>query len=211
MAKDVNPSVKVGDNIILIYMKDPYSPIPGGTKGVVEHISKDPYDEGEEIISVKWENGRSLSLVSSEDIWMMESDLKTNIKESALNPNLDSLISLKEIFKYSNEKIFFDFLSKIRESGLVNMFESGQFLVSGPKYLQKFIEFEEMKTGREYDEDMVEELMEMSQQTRDEFIRMAMKMVEDEGTEDYSNRNLERKIRVLTGKALKYYMMMFGK
>ena len=211
MAKDVNPSVKEGDNIILIYMKDPYSPVPGGTKGVVNNVTKDPFDEGEEIISVEWENGSSLSLVSSEDIWMMESDLKTNIKESHNNPNLDNLISLKEIFKYSNEKIFFDFLSKIRESGLVNMFESGQFLVSGPKYLQKFIELEEMKTGREYDEDMVDELMDMSQKTRDEFIRMAMKMVEDEETEDYSNRNLEKKMRALTSKALKYYIMMFGR
>ena len=210
MAKDVNPSVKVGDNIILIYMKDPYSPIPGGTKGVVEYISKDPYDEGEEIISVKWENGRSLSLVSSEDMWIMEKDLKVNIEEQ-INPELDGLISLKDIFKYSNEKIFFDFLSKIRESGIVNMFESGQFLFSGPQYLKKFLEFEEIKSGREYDEDMVEELMDMSQKTRDEFIRMAMKMVEDEGTEDYSNRNLEKKIRTLTSKALKYYIMMFGR
>ena len=100
MANDVNPKLKGGDNIILIYMKDPYSPIPGGTKGVVEYISKDPFDEGEEIISVKWENGRTLNLVSSEDMWMMESDLKTNIKEAHNNPNLDNLISLKEIFKY---------------------------------------------------------------------------------------------------------------
>ena len=76
MAKDVNPSVKEGDNIILIYMKDPYSPVPGGTKGVVNNVTKDPFDEGEELISVEWENGSSLSLVSSEDIWMMESDLK---------------------------------------------------------------------------------------------------------------------------------------
>jgi len=210
MANDVNPKLKGGDNIILIYMKDPYSPIPGGTKGVVEYISKDPFDEGEEIISVKWENGRSLSLVSSEDMWIKEKDLKVNIEEQ-INPELDGLISLKDIFKYSNEKIFFDFLSKIRESGIVNMFESGQFLFSGPQYLKKFLEFEEMKTGREYDEDMVDELMDMSQKTRDEFIRMAMKMVEDEGTEDYSNRNLEKKIRTLTSKALKYYVMMFGR
>ena len=210
MANDVNPKLKGGDNIILIYMKDPYSPIPGGTKGVVEYISKDPFDEGEEIISVKWENGRSLSLVSSEDMWIKEKDLKVNIEEQ-INPQLDSLIQLKDIFKYSNEKIFFDFLSKIRESGIVNMFESGQFLFSGPQYLKKFLEFEEMKSGREYDEDMVDELMDMSQKTRDEFIRMAMKMVEDEGTEDYSNRNLEKKIRTLTSKALRYYTMMFGR
>ena len=209
MSKDVNPSLKEGDNIILIYMKDPYSPVPGGTKGVVNYVSKDPYDEGEDIISVEWENGSQLSLVSSEDIWMMESDLKTNIKEAS-NSNLDSLVAIKDIFKYSDEKIFFDFLSKIRESGIVNMLESGQFLFSGPKYLQKFIEFEEMKSGREYDEDMVKELMDMSQKTRDEFIRMAMKIVIDEGTEDYSTSNLEKKIRALTRQALIYYIKMFN-
>ena len=94
MANDVNPKLKGGDNIILIYMKDPYSPIPGGTKGVVEYISKDPFDEGEEIISVKWENGRSLSLVSSEDMWIKEKDLKVNIEEQ-INPELDlSLIHI---------------------------------------------------------------------------------------------------------------------
>ena len=91
------------------------------------------------------------------------------------------------------------------------MFESGQFLFSGPQYLKKFLEFEELKRGEEYDEDMVEELLDLSQKTRDEFIRMAMKMVDDEGSEDYSNRNLEQKIRALTRKALLYYIQMFGR
>lgn len=137
-------------------------------------------------------------------------EVVTTVNEDK-NPQLDSLIALKEIFKYSNEKIFFDFLSKVRESRIVNMFESGQFLFSGPQYLKKFLEFEELKRGEEYDEDMVEELLDLSQKTRDEFIRMAMKMVDDEGSEDYSNRNLEKKIRTLTRKALMYYMMMFGR
>jgi len=137
-------------------------------------------------------------------------EVVTTVNENK-NPELDSLIALKDIFKYSNEKIFFDFLSKIRESGIVNMFESGQFLFSGPQYLKKFLEFEELKRGEEYDEDMVEELLDLSQKTRDEFIRMAMKMVQDEGSEDYSNRNLETKIRALTRKALLYYIQMFGR
>lgn len=137
-------------------------------------------------------------------------EVVTTVNEGK-NPELDSLIALKDIFKYSNEKIFFDFLSKIRESGIVNMFESGQFLFSGPQYLKKFIEFDELKRGEPYDEDMVEELLDLSQKTRDEFIRMAMKMVEDEGSEDYSNRNLEKKIRALTRKALLYYIQMFGR
>jgi len=36
-------------------------------------------------------------------------------------------------------------------------------------------------------------------------------MVDDEGSEDYSNRNLEQKIRALTRKALLYYIQMFGR
>jgi hypothetical protein len=82
-----------------------------------------------------------------------------------------SLLRFRDIFKHSDEKIFFKFLSKLRETGLVNMFESGQFLVSGPKYLQKFIEFDELKRDMIYDKDMVEELLDLSQQTKDEFIR----------------------------------------
>ena len=208
MAKNVNPDLKKGDNITLIYMKDPYSPIPGGVKGVVTRVTNDPFDKGVEIISVNWENGRNLNLVSSEDVWIKSEDLKTDIREQ--DSNLDALVGLKDIFKHSDEKIFFKFLSKIRESGLVNMFDSSQFLVSGPKYLQKFIELDELRRDMEYDRDMVEELLSMAQQTKDEFIRMAFKMIEEDGNNDYSNSNINSKLRTLTSKGLRYYMMMFG-
>ena len=50
-----------GTRIELIYMNDPYSPVPDGTKGTVTHVD----DMGQ--IHMKWDNGRTLALVPQED------------------------------------------------------------------------------------------------------------------------------------------------
>jgi len=136
-------------------------------------------------------------------------EVVTTVNESK-NPTLDELVKLKEIFKSTNEKIFFDFLTKIRDSGLVNMFDSTQFLVSGSEYLKKFIEMEELK-GREFDEDMVEELLDLAEQTKSELVMAAFSLIEDEGDNDYSTNNINRKLRTITSQALRYYIMMYGR
>jgi polyphosphate kinase 2 len=136
-------------------------------------------------------------------------EVVTTVNESK-NPTLDELVKLKDIFKSTNERIFFDFLTKIRDSGLVNMFDSTQFLVSGAEYLKKFIEMEELK-GREFDEDMVEELLDLSEQTKSELVMAAFSLIEDEGKDDYSTNNINRKLRTLTSMALRYYLMMYGR
>jgi len=136
-------------------------------------------------------------------------EVVTTVNESK-NPTLDELVKLKEIFKSTNEKIFFDFLTKIRDSGLVNMFDSTQFLVSGSEYLKKFIEMEELK-GREFDEDMVEELLDLAEQTKSELVMAVFSLIEDEGDNDYSTNNINRKLRTITSQALRYYIMMYGR
>ena len=136
-------------------------------------------------------------------------EVVTTVNESK-NPTLDELVKLKEIFKSTNEKIFFHFLTKIRDSGLVNMFDSAQFLVSGSEYLKKFIELEELK-GREFDEDMVEELLDLAEQTKSELVMAAFSLIEDEGDNDYSTNNINRKLRTITSQALRYYIMMYGR
>ena len=136
-------------------------------------------------------------------------EVVTTVNESK-NPTLDELVKLKEIFKSTNEKIFFDFLTKIRDSGLVNMLDSTQFLVSGSEYLKKFIEMEELK-GREFDEDMVEELLDLAEQTKSELVMAAFSLIEDEGDNDYSTNNINRKLRTITSQALRYYIMMYGR
>ena len=136
-------------------------------------------------------------------------EVVTTVNESK-NPTLDELVKLKDIFKSTNERIFFDFLTKIRDTGLVNMFDSMQFLVSGAEYLKKFIEMEELK-GREFDEDTVEELLELAEQTKSELVMAAFSLIEDEGKDDYSTNNINRKLRTLTSMALRYYLMMYGR
>lgn len=51
----------VGTRIELINMNDPYSPVEPGTRGTVAYVD----DIGQ--IGMKWDNGRSLSLVPGED------------------------------------------------------------------------------------------------------------------------------------------------
>ena len=63
----MNPEVKEGDKIVLVYMKDEQGMTPG-TKGVVTRVTNDPFEEDDLLISVDWENGRNLSIVSAEDM-----------------------------------------------------------------------------------------------------------------------------------------------
>ncbi len=50
-----------GTRIELINMYDPYAPVPAGTCGTVQLVD----DRGN--VHMKWDNGRSLSLIPGED------------------------------------------------------------------------------------------------------------------------------------------------
>ena len=50
-----------GTRLELINMDDPYAPVPSGTRGTVQYVD----DMGQ--IGMKWDNGRTLSLVPGED------------------------------------------------------------------------------------------------------------------------------------------------
>jgi len=50
-----------GTRLILNSMNDPYAPVPPGTRGTVDFVD----DAGQ--IHMKWDNGRTLAIVPSED------------------------------------------------------------------------------------------------------------------------------------------------
>lgn len=50
-----------GTRLVLNSMNDPYAPVPPGTKGTVDFVD----DAGQ--IHMKWDNGRTLAIVPSED------------------------------------------------------------------------------------------------------------------------------------------------
>jgi hypothetical protein len=68
MKGQINPQVNVGD-IIMCYHMEHETTVPPGTKGVVTKVQKDPFEPDDLMISVDWENGSKLSLISSTDAW----------------------------------------------------------------------------------------------------------------------------------------------
>jgi len=63
---DIN--LKIGDEILLMDIFEETSVIPG-TRGIVTDIISDPFEQGNYIISVNWNNGSTLSLLSNHDKW----------------------------------------------------------------------------------------------------------------------------------------------
>jgi len=106
----MNPEVKEGDKIVLVYMKDEQGMTPG-TKGVVSRVTEDPFEKDELLISVDWESGRSLSIVSSEDLWMIDSEEKEPIQEQKLPGGANPCDSIGEGSEFCKK------LSNILKSG----------------------------------------------------------------------------------------------
>lgn len=68
MKKYENPKVEVGDVIQLIYMEDDINAVPPLTNGVVVGFEDDPWETR---INIDWEDGRTLPLYPSVDIYRL--------------------------------------------------------------------------------------------------------------------------------------------
>jgi hypothetical protein len=70
MKGQLNPPLQIGDRIVCYHMdSEVHAPI--GIKGTVTRFSKDPFepDSNEKIISVDWDNGSTLPLLTTTDAW----------------------------------------------------------------------------------------------------------------------------------------------
>ena len=65
---ELNPELSIGDNIMLLHM-DGETSVPMGSIGKVTEINIDPFEKDSKIISVMWDNGSSLAIISSTDAW----------------------------------------------------------------------------------------------------------------------------------------------
>jgi len=70
MKGTLNTELKVGDKVMCYHMEGEIGVLPG-TIGRVTDITRDLFEpnEDEKIISVEWENGSNLALISSTDSW----------------------------------------------------------------------------------------------------------------------------------------------
>ena len=77
-----------GTRIELISMKDPYAPVPAGTRGTVKFV------DSMGTIFPEWDNGRSLGVVPSESSHRKKSKRKTNLNHKLMMKFLMRIVEL---------------------------------------------------------------------------------------------------------------------
>jgi hypothetical protein len=214
MSKKQNPKLKEGDRIVLIYM--PGEDVDTGTKGKVKKIGQQPsfgsefdymydvewYDDDEKVIS-------TLSLLPQTDTWMLDREYSQNDLNEGRVIDLDELIKRHEwsrLFKKSDLKSIMEYLEMIRRLGVVNMFESGQFLGKTKEYLTKYFDLYRMQQDLDdKDEEFIEKILEMSENVRNIMISAAVTDLEQKNKEITGSSATHRVNRLAT-EVVKYFM-----
>jgi hypothetical protein len=217
MSKKQNPKLKEGDRIVLIYM--PGEDVDTGTKGKVKRIGQQPsfgsefdymydvewYDDDENVIS-------SLSLLPQSDTWILDPEFSQKNLQEARFTELDDLIKHHEwskLFKKSDLMYILDYLKVIRELGVVNMMEAGQFLGQTKEYLTKYFDLHRMQ--RELDDDkeeLIEKIIDMSDKVRNIMISASITDLERKNQE-ITGRSATNRLNRLAGEILRWYIKSF--
>ena len=214
MSKKQNPKLKEGDRIVLIYM--PGEDVDTGTKGKVKRIGQQPsfgsefdymydvewYDDDEKVIS-------TLSLLPQTYTWMLDREYTQNDLNEGRIIDLDELIKRHEwsrLFKKSDLKYVMEYLEIIRRLGVVNMFQSGQFLSQTEEYLTKYFDLYRMQQDLDNkDEEMIEKILEMSENVRNIMISAAINDLEQKNKE-ITGSSATYRVNKLATEVVKYFM-----
>jgi hypothetical protein len=209
-----NPQLQEGDRIVLIYM--PGESLDTGTKGKVLKIEKAPSFGGKNDFqySVEWYNDdesviSNLSLLPESDTWILDPEFKQKNLQERRFDDLDKLISHHEwakLFKKADLKYIMGFLELIRQLGVVNMFQSGQFLGQTKDYLTKYFDLYRMQRELdENDEELIEKIMEKSEMVRNIMISAAVSDLERKNTE-ITGRSATNRVNRLATEVVKEFM-----
>lgn len=152
MDKKINVIPNVGDKVMCLHMEGETG-VPPGTVGLVSKIVRDPFEKDDFLIEVKWDNGSSLSLVTSSDAWRIVET--KNIQEQRDDSVWNTITKKEDIFENFDWRWLEKFLYKLRDTGIVNMMGSFPLLYSGSEHIDRYY-----GEGREDDEDFQEFLKE---------------------------------------------------
>jgi hypothetical protein len=197
----------------------PGEDVDTGTKGKVKRIGQQPsfgsefdymydvewYDDDEKVIS-------TLSLLPQSDTWMLDREYSQN-DQNDLNEgriiDLDELIKRHEwsrLFKKSDLKSIMEYLNAIKQLGVVNMFESGQFLGKTEDYLTTYFNlYRKQQDLDDKDEELIKKILEMSEMVRNIMISAAVTDLEQKNKEITGSSATHRVNRLAT-EVVKYFM-----
>lgn len=201
MKGKLNEKLNVGDEVICYHMEHESSVSPG-TVGVVTKVQKDPFEADNDalIISVNWQNGSKLSLISTTDVW--KKIQSKQIDEQIGGPEYDYFRRNPEIFENFNWRFLREYLKKIQKASPVNMFEAGPFLYSGKKWIDRYY------GENNEDNENFQEMLDSSEESKDVMIHGTLKWMESKGMEiDLDTVN--RYIRRFAPKIIELYMKFY--
>lgn len=196
---EFKPELKVGDKIILLYMES--EPLPPGLKGKVTEVLPDPFSKkkGSKIYEVAWENGKKMGLIEESDAWTYDDE---SINEAS---GIDKwVVSHIDMLKYFNINIVVEFLLKLRDSGVINMFEAAPFLYMGKERIAH-----EFYYKRPTNTDEFEEVLEQADEVQSELINGTINYMEENGV-DLDLENVNRYIRRFATKLVEFYVQAYS-
>jgi len=191
---EINPAVKEGDKIILLYMKgETMSP---GLKGIVTRVQKDPFGGDGNLIYADWENGSKLSLISTDDAWTLDVPKKIDeaYQDDWLSKNLD-------IANFDTNTLV-EFLIKVKDSGITNMFGASPYLWQGKERIEHQFHYNDFDDEKQ---EKFDEMLDMANQSQSAMINGVIKILEKENKE-LSVENINRYLRKYSEKILMHYI-----
>lgn len=197
----MNPKVKVGDRISLLYMEDEFDVNPR-EKGTVVSVSRDPFETDEcYIISVKWDGGSTLSLLSCRDVYrLIESKVNEQTDSGRSEQQIDFIINNRDVVLNFNRRKIFEYLDVLRKSGVINMFGAAPFLFSGRDWIDRYYG-ENEENNEEF-----QEVLEMADDIKNEMILGMLKTFKDNTP---ALGDMDHLIRKLSNRMVNYWMMFY--
>ena len=197
--RELNPKLEVGDKVRCLHMDGETSVTPM-TQGVVRKITRDPFESDGEIIIVDWDNGSTLSLLSTTDTWI-------KIKEQPLQEQTGDAIYnfyLKnpEVFENFDYRFLNEYLRKLRKASPVNMLQSQPFLYSGREWIDRYYG-EDQENNKDF-----QEVLEMADEAKDKMIQGILKYMESKGIEIELSK-VNHLINRFSSKILQLYISFF--
>ena len=190
MSKKINPELKAGDRIVLIFTTD--DSIPYGTRGKVVSINK--FSNWEQY-GIKWDNGSSLFLLD-DDKWMYEEDFDR--RKSKLKESMDDISKHSKTIKYFKMSVLKKFLEKLRESGVTNMYAASPYLWMGKERILNQHRYQD--TNEAFDE-----LLDIANESQSLMVNGCIKKLEDNGKE-ISTENINRCLQKSSIDVLNFWM-----
>jgi hypothetical protein len=162
----------------------------------VTKITRDPFEPDSEIISVKWDNGSSLSLLTQTDAWKKIVDNQITEQKNTI----ESFKRNKEIFKHFDWRFFREFLVKMRDSGIVNMFGAAPLIYAGKNHIDRYY-----GEGRE-DDEKFQEFLEDAEKARNIFVSNLVSYMKSKNMDVDDMDSVNSRAREISKKLLDIYI-----